>query len=154
LNCGPYEGLGNNPKYPGWYGGKVQFQGKLKALEGPSNEYRITLDTCSIGPSSRFTRRFGSWSFLRVKVPKKVFFAGNENLIAYLKRPFVIWGQIYRACYAKDQNVFFYQTNELFPTGLDPGRLSLLDFLDWHNPLEPNSDQVMTLRIALMKNQS
>ena len=40
-------------------------------------------------------------------------------------------------------NVFFYWTNEVYgKSETIPGRLSLEDFIQWHNPLEFNKGQV------------
>ncbi|KAF8163532.1 RNA dependent RNA polymerase-domain-containing protein [Crassisporium funariophilum] len=146
LSRGPFEGLGNNADNPGWYGGKVEFRGKLQQIDGNSKSYKLQLDSCTLGPSSRNTRRFGSWSFLRVKIPLPIFHQENNNLESFFKQTFVIWGEVFRACYAKERNVFFFRTNEIFPmTGpLIPGRLSLEEFIMWHNPLEHNRYQLMT----------
>lgn len=65
-------------------------------------------------------------------------------------RPFVLNGHVFRSFYGKDNNIFMIETNELVcddkvasPSGQTPnGPLSMLGFLDWHNPLELNSEQV------------
>ncbi|CAA7271027.1 unnamed protein product [Cyclocybe aegerita] len=143
LANGPYEGLGNNPNQPDWYGGKVEFRGRLSQQDGNVG-YKITLESCCLGASSRFTRRFGSWSFLRVKIPTQIFFSHND-LERFFQRSFVIWGKVFRACYAKDDNVFFYWTNEIYPMGKPLlNRMSFHDFIMWHNPLQQNSNQLMT----------
>ncbi|KAF8969583.1 RNA dependent RNA polymerase-domain-containing protein [Flammula alnicola] len=145
LSRGPYEGLGNSNEYPDWYGGKVEFRGRLQSMDGKKKSYKIVLDQCTLGPSSRFARRFGSWSFLRVKIPQQTFHDPKNNLNIFFRKAFIIWGQVFRACYAKGDNIFFYWTNESFPSGPSiPGRLSFEDFISWHNPLEENSAQLMT----------
>lgn len=58
---------------------------------------------------------------------------------------------IYRTFYAKDQNAFLIETNEVVkdgrvvPNPLPPavgGPCSLSQFLEWYNPLALNSEQV------------
>ena len=148
LSLGPYEGLGNNPKFPGWHGGKVVFQGQLLVEDG---KYRIVLDSCSIGGSSRFTRRFGSWSFLRIKLPQSIFFGQKKDFIPFFLRPFIIWGRVFRVFDAKDCKVFLYWTDECVPSGSPiPGRMSFEEFINWHNPLEENKNQVSIKQLALV----
>ena len=143
-----FGGLGNNSDYPGWYGGKIEFRAKLEKLG--AKQYKIVLEDCVLGASCRFTRRFGSWSFLRIKVPLDVFHESENGLGLFFKRPFVLWGRVFKTFYAKDQTVFLFRTNEPCP-GLDsrgsnlPG-LSLQEFLMWHNPLQENSKQVKRYR--------
>ncbi|KAF8912203.1 RNA dependent RNA polymerase-domain-containing protein [Gymnopilus junonius] len=147
---GPYEGLGNNPRYPGWYGGKVRFSARLqlnskKGDKQVKNTFKIILDDCALGTSFRHARRWGSWSFLRVKVPAQAFYDTKIGLDLFFRKKFVIWGYVFRACYAMGDNVFFYWTNDLcgIPRTI-PGRLSLEEFIQWHNPLASNSNQLMT----------
>ncbi|ESK96081.1 hypothetical protein Moror_7426 [Moniliophthora roreri MCA 2997] len=69
--------------------------------------------------------------------------------MSFLLRPFVFCGSVYRAFYEKDKTVFLFRTNEMSvgnsisSTRVVPGRLSLTDFLEFHNPLEPNSKQTV-----------
>lgn len=159
-----YGGIGNNPECPDWYGGKVQFRGRLQTIEdspsllegssskiegspsetkGSRKNFRILLENCSLGPSCRFTRRFGSWSFIRVKVPLHLFHDASNQLDTFFQQAFVIWDHVYRACYAKGDNIFLYWTNERASSPQTiPNRLSFCDFINWHNPIEENSAQV------------
>lgn len=141
-----YAGLGHSPDYPGWYGGKIEFRGKLQK-DDKANSYKIVLERCTLGPSCRFTRRFGSKCFLRIKVPSRILHSNTSGLTQYFRKPFVIWGRVFRAFYAKDDTIFLFRTNEIFskPHILPdhfPG-LSLLQFLEWHNSLEYNRNQTM-----------
>ena len=147
LSRGPYEGLGNSCNYPDWYGGKVSFRGKLVPEEGLSKSYKIRLEACNLGSSCRFSRRFGSWSFLRIKIPESVIHDKNNGLVVFFRKLFVIWGQVFRACYAKGRSVFLFMTNETYPAnqGPIPGRMSFEEFIQWHNPIEENSGQVSKL---------
>lgn len=64
----------------------------------------------------------------------------------FFRRPFIIAGRVFRAFLEKEKNVFFFMTNE----NSDPGlvldtvsqKLSIDDFLNWHNPIELNKNQV------------
>ncbi|KAF9465114.1 RNA dependent RNA polymerase-domain-containing protein [Collybia nuda] len=149
LSRDPFSGLGHSIDNPGWYGGRVEFRGKLhKESKGKYNSYKIVLDRCSLGPSCRFARRFGSSNFLRIKIPAAILHHNDNDLNLFFSKPFVLWGRIFRSFYAKDDTVFLFRTNEIMnaaqivPAGV--AGLSLLQFIDWHNPLEPNSNQTMT----------
>jgi len=143
LKKNPYAGLGNSESFPSWYGGKVIFKGKLSAENGP---YEISLERCALGPSCRFTRRFGSWNFIRIKIPAKVLHKTNNGLDDFFRKPFVLWGNIFRAFYAKDDTVFLFRTNELLESNkIVPdcsAGMSFLEFIEWHNPLLTNQNQV------------
>ena len=103
-------------------------------------------------------RRFGSRRFIRARIQKDALNQKGNLLSEYFRRPFIIGGAVFRAFYAKEQNVFLFRTNERVVTR-DKGVLSvcspstrnarkdfsLMDFLNWHNNLELNSEQVFTL---------
>ncbi|KAF9532775.1 RNA dependent RNA polymerase-domain-containing protein [Crepidotus variabilis] len=147
LKEGENEGIGNNPKRPGWYGGKIEFHAQIQNRNG---EYKIILESPNLGASSRLTRKFGSWSFLRVRVPETIFYGNDRGLIPFFLRPFVIWGRVFRVCDSKRGSVFFYWTHETYASGSilsSPSpkqRKSLEEFISWHNPLEQNSKQLMS----------
>ncbi|KAK7060569.1 hypothetical protein VNI00_001335 [Paramarasmius palmivorus] len=149
-----------------WYGGKIHFRARIKDVASQYRylnldlafaylrmilftskypDFRVTLERAELGPSFRFSRRFGSLFFVRMKLPKKS--KHTQHLIQFLLRPFVICGGVYRAFYEKEKTVFFFRTNEI-PDGetisgtkFVPGGLSISEFLDFHNPLEINSKQ-------------
>jgi RNA-dependent RNA polymerase len=140
-----FAGLGHSADYPDWYGGKIEFRGKLHR-DDEFDSYRITLERCTLGPSCRFSRRFGSKNFLRIKIPSRILHSSHNGLIHYFQKPFIVWGRVFRAFYAKDDTVFLFRTNEIFDApeirpGHYPG-FSLLQFIQWHNPLEFNHNQV------------
>ena len=74
-----------------------------------------------------------------------MFHDSNNNLTLFFKKPFIIWGKVFRACYAKEDNIFLYRTNESYPFGSStiPGRLSFEEFIEWQNPIQHNSRQVV-----------
>ncbi|THU89976.1 hypothetical protein K435DRAFT_276844 [Dendrothele bispora CBS 962.96] len=142
--------IGNNPRFPGWYGGKVDLRGTLE------KDFSIKLERCSLGPSCKLKRRFGSTSFLRVKIPSDLLYRPQRDLVKFFKRPLIFWNSVFRAYYHKDDCVFLYKTNETFGRGSfgkkNKGSLSLYDFIQWMNPLEYNQKQKLckwTSRMAL-----
>lgn len=148
--------LGFNKASDDWYGGKVGFRGKLKktSAKGSSPSFKIVLEKAELGPSNRFARKFGSKSFLRVKVTRECL-SYEKELVSFFKHPFILNGSVFRAFYEKDKNVFLFMTNEVVegseiskvkisPRRFRPDRISLVEFLDWHNPIMENSTQTMT----------
>ncbi|KAF9495388.1 hypothetical protein BDN71DRAFT_1589707 [Pleurotus eryngii] len=126
----------------GCYGGKIILGGKLD-----DSTSSIKLDRAELGSSSRFLRRFGSRQFLRIKIPRKCTIKGGD-LVHFFLRPFVLGSEVFRAFYAKEDNVFLFSCNEIW-NGLHikPAQsqdFSLMDFILWHNPLEVNKSQTMT----------
>jgi len=150
LRRNPFAGLGFSDEHSEWYGGKIAFRGTLKDLEPKSTtaKYQIVLERAELTASSSFTRRFGSKHFLRLKIPKNVLNKKNNQLERFLKRPFILSGFVFRAFFAKDNNVFLVKTNEAVDgseislTKTLPGTMSFLEFLRWYNPFEPNAKQV------------
>lgn len=109
--------------------------------------YKFTLDKPYLGFSNRFTRRFGSGSFLRIRISSDLIYnkRTQADLVALFKRPLVIFTKVFRAFYAKDQSVFYFSTNETYnrPDVVPSERgLSLAQFLAWHNDIVINSSQV------------
>ncbi|KAI0053138.1 hypothetical protein FA95DRAFT_934567 [Auriscalpium vulgare] len=132
-----------------WYGGKAQFSMKISVAD---SNLRLTLDQPELGSSSRFTRRFGSDSVIRVRVGKDALGTKHfSKLEELLLRPFVLGSRVYRFFYAnKERNVFLMATNEKYVGGsramVEQGprtalRMSVFDFLSWHNPLEGKPGQ-------------
>lgn len=145
LRTNPTGGIGNNPDHPGWYGGKVHIRGTVeKSKEGT---LRIKLDRTLLSISSRFTRRFGSTAFIRVKVSPDLKYNEHKDLGEFFRRPLVVWNTVFRALYAKDGTVLFFRVNETFdpndPITIDQNpTMSLWDFIQWANPLGSNQNQV------------
>ncbi|KAK2459332.1 hypothetical protein APHAL10511_008646, partial [Amanita phalloides] len=140
-----YAGLGSHPDYPGWYGGRVAFRGRITKNE--CDGYKIHLERGSLGSSCRFTRRFGSKCFIRIKIPPSIFYSQHNQLITFFKQRFVLWGHVFQACYAKDDNVFLLKVNEMMLVNGSiekTGGFSLEDFVEWFNPLESNKKQPLS----------
>lgn len=106
-------------------------------------------------PSTRFGRRFSSASFLKLTFSKEALEKLRKqpnSLLNYVQRPIIIAGRVFRAYSTRDLNVFYVQTNEVSSdtkklrqwllNDFFPCTLSFLDFINWHNPLEYNQNQV------------
>ncbi|EED84473.1 predicted protein [Postia placenta Mad-698-R] len=168
LRHSPHGGLGCNEKEPylmddPWYGGRVHFTAKvvLSSMmpDDKSELFSLRLDRPVLGSSNLFARRFGSRKFIRVRMSKDIYMgpdkkAREELLMQFFQRPFVINGFVYKAFYAKEQNVFLFQTNEFWdgnricdpkPISLSPlhRELSFIEFINFHNDLTRNKDQTM-----------
>jgi len=134
-----------------WYGGKVQFRATLWNDGPKANEIlRVRLEKPTLGPSNQLTRRFGSKAFFRVKITKGASGVCPNRLLDFFKRPFILCGAVFRAVYSKDDNVFFFKTNEgwdgaaqqVRETSDNTAGMSFLQFINWHNPIETNKNQV------------
>jgi RNA-dependent RNA polymerase len=150
LPSAPYAGLGFSSEKPDWHGGKVIFRGILREIDSSDNQpaYSVFLLPPELGSSCRFARRFGSSAILRIKVSSVLLLKKNNRVVEYFLHPFILSGRVFRAFFAKDNTVFLVQTNETVD-GLKisssmklDGRLSLPEFLQWHNPFEVNQNQV------------
>ncbi|KAL4070840.1 RNA dependent RNA polymerase-domain-containing protein [Scleroderma citrinum] len=142
-------------KPDGWYGGKVHFTASIKLDAGgtkkgaESSNYRIVLNRPELGSSTRFSREFGSHSILRVRVSRQLINKAQSALVKFFSQRFLLCGIVYRVFYAKDNSVFLWATDEScglpqLPRHARPPPLSLMDFLNWHNPILHNQSQSMT----------
>jgi RNA-dependent RNA polymerase len=144
MSVNPDAALGNCPDYSTGYGGKVCFSG---SVDFSGERVKVVLDRCTLTSSCRLCRRFGSSSFLRLKVPLKILHSSGKSLRELFERPFIIWGTVFRSFYAKDATVFLFKTREVYKDAsiqlLDSSQgLTLFEFLDQFNPLNLNSAQV------------
>ncbi|KAI0305318.1 RNA dependent RNA polymerase-domain-containing protein [Multifurca ochricompacta] len=159
---GPSGCLGFTPQLGTWYGGKVVFSIKVQANQHGTLQF--ILDHPVLGPSSRFTRCYGSAWLIRLRVSKEVFSKAilMENLKTILLTPLILNGLVFRFFYAnKEHNAYLMATNEMYDGGLKPqsllshslkGYRSFLDFFSTHNNLESNCNQTIAkwaARIAL-----
>jgi len=145
---GPNACLGFTPELKSWYGGKVTFTMRLQTTK--DGAFHFHLEHPVLGPSSRFTRTYGSAWLVRVRIPKENFLKPelSDKLKTFLVRPFILNGQVYRFFYAnKDHNAYLMATNETYSgTSLVLDRqnrrfVSFLDFYSIHNNLSSNSHQ-------------
>lgn len=130
------------------YGGRVEFVVKV------TESLDLQQQSPQQCPSTRFGRRFGSGSFIKLVLSKEAvekLRRQPDGLLNYAQQPIIIAGKVFRAYSTRDFNVFYVQTNEVSPDtermgGLllresFPQVLSFLDFIKWHNPLEYNQNQ-------------
>lgn len=114
--------------------------------------FHFYLEHPVLGPSSRFTRTYGSAWLVRVRISRDIFSKPDlsENLRTLLVRPFILNGLVFRFFYAnKDHNAYLMATNEpISGTRLQSPLLtgqkhlvSFLDFFSTHNNLRDNSHQ-------------
>jgi RNA-dependent RNA polymerase len=141
--------LTHDPIQGSWFGGKIKMRAQIKAKLVKKSTWMpyVSLQQCEVGTSCRFSRAFGSLSFLYVSISSSARKVSPLQLIAFLKIPFVLWGAVFRVFYASRDGATFFRTDEAYvnrkiQSGFYPSRLSLVQFLSWHNPLELNKDQV------------
>ena len=131
------------------YGGRVEFVVKV------TDSLDLQQQSPQQCPSTRFGRRFGSGSFVKLTFSKEAWEKLKkqpDGLLNYVQRPIIIAGKVFRAYSTRDSNIFYVQTNEV---SSDTERMrqwlskdpfsqapSFLDFIRWHNPLEHNQAQV------------
>lgn len=144
---GPDFCLSGHPDDPTWFGGKVTYRAKLRWTKGA---FEMELDKPELGPSNRFSRKWGSMRFLRVKIGwdlKKL----AHRVVEFFQQPIVLNGRVFRAFDEKDGTVFCFMTNEKMSSGRNPqvevdelalGRMGVLELIEWHNPLRQNKNQV------------
>ena len=145
-----------------WYGGKVHFTAKLVISDKTKGDFKLLLDRPQLDTSNRFMRRFGSRRFIRVRIQKDALYQKGASLLEYFLRPLVIGSAVFRAFFAKEQNVFFVKTNEevqgydgnirlIAPSGPTAnGDMAFMEFIKWHNDLNINKDQVSSTYFNLL----
>ena len=128
-------------------GGKIHFSAALKQISADRKksslaDYKIELNPVELGTSCSFARRYGSRSFLRLKLNRGLIQADAYILLDFLRKPIILCNSVYRAFYGKEQTVFFFKTNERWDAAKAVIRqdetslgLGLKEFLDWHNPM-------------------
>ena len=98
--------------------------------------------------SNRFARFLGSRRMLQVKLPDddKIMRDRSDAIRKFMMSKFVLCGRVFAAFASKDGKVFLMETNEDYERvgdgPSDCGRISVEDFVRWHNPMELNSKQV------------
>ncbi|KAJ7039848.1 RNA dependent RNA polymerase-domain-containing protein [Mycena alexandri] len=148
MSINPNAALGNCAEYPTarGYGGKICFSGNIEI--DASKRVKVVLERCVLTSSCRLYRRFGSSSFLRLRVPMKTLHSGDNGLKDFFRRPFIVFGSVFRAFYAKDGTVFLFKTKETYHNSDNAihdsnNGLSLFEFLEDFNPLKLNADQAL-----------
>jgi RNA-dependent RNA polymerase len=129
-------------------------KGGFTTSKPSSFEFTIVLQKHKTGRSNRVLRRFGSRRVLQVSVPETTIKQSGEALREFFSHKFVLNGRVFEAVCAKDHTVYLLETGDYDPTGsglatLDhisnKGRMSLLEFMQWHNPIDFNNSQASFL---------
>ncbi|CDO77267.1 hypothetical protein BN946_scf184753.g17 [Trametes cinnabarina] len=128
-----------------WYGGKIQQVARLEEQQGT---FRLVLAPMEMRKSTRFARFLGSRRILQISIPQSMRYTRADKLKDFLMNKFVLCGRVFVAFGSKDGKVFLMETNEDFERGRrvlgDEQRMSLEDFIAWHNPMDKNGNQAVS----------
>ena len=130
-----------------WHGGRIQQVGRLVRAQG---RFSIQLEKPEIRRSHRFSRFLGSRRILQVRVADDILYKdklGDEVRRLLYTSKFVLCGRVFLPFHAKEGSMYLLETSqdyERVPRKLDGDhlRISLKDFVQWHNPLNLNQQQV------------
>ncbi|KZT73373.1 hypothetical protein DAEQUDRAFT_721969 [Daedalea quercina L-15889] len=131
---------------PNWYGGKIR---QIASVVETKDGFELHLKAMMKRKSNRFARFLGSRRMIQVKLPDdKIMRKKGEDVRKFMLSKFVLCGRIFVSFAAKDGKVFLMETNEDYErdgnSAVDRGRMSLEDFVRWHNPMETNRGQPVT----------
>ena len=144
-------GLGLQGEWHGkenWHGGRIQQMARLVYKSGAKEPFSLQLLGMQMSRSHRFARFLGSRRMLQVKLPKgKKFQMDLAKLKAWFENKFVLCGRVFVPFATKEETVYMMETDEDYerePSANegDHLRLSLLEFVNWHNPIKLNANQV------------
>ncbi|OSX67200.1 hypothetical protein POSPLADRAFT_1127992 [Postia placenta MAD-698-R-SB12] len=146
----PTRGLGLQGEWQGeanWYGGRIQQVARLvKQDKGAPTPYTVVLEKMLKRKSTRFARFLGSRRVLQVSIPQELMRGAEVSCVRdFLAQRFVLCGRVFVSFATKEHKVFMMETNEDFERVADSRgdqhRISLEQFVDWHNPLALNAWQ-------------
>jgi hypothetical protein len=146
-------GLGTMGDWEGkenWYGGKIQ---QVARIVRAGSSFRLELEKPEIRRSHRFARFLGSRRILQIRVPASLTY--DTEVPKFLESSkFILCGRVFVPFHAKEGSVYLFETNENIdrqtnPSDGDDYRLTLHEFVQWHNPLRLNSKQVNTFSSRL-----
>ena len=140
-------GLGLKGEWKGvrdWYGGRIQQVVRLSKTNGT---FRYRLDQPSMQRSNRFARFLSSRRILQIKLSKELQYAKDSGITEHLGSRFLFCGRVFAPFASKDSSVYMMELNEDVDRGLDyhqgdDTRKTLWEFIEWHNPLSSNMNQV------------
>ncbi|KAJ6457272.1 RNA dependent RNA polymerase-domain-containing protein [Mycena sanguinolenta] len=143
-----------------YYGGRIEYPLRLKKTDDPDRPYEVFMEKPRKGRSFRFARDLGSSSILHLSIPSLLVREEGDNIRNFLAQRFIINGRVYVPIPPKDtSSVYLIQTDQNYERVQesmgwygDRRRLSFDEFLQRHNPPEPNSQQSFakyTARFAL-----
>ncbi|KAG2116227.1 RNA dependent RNA polymerase-domain-containing protein [Suillus cothurnatus] len=141
-------GLGTMGQWEGkdhWYGGKIQ---QVARVVKAGTSFKFELEKPEIRRSHRFARFLGSRRILQVRVPDNLTYdkVGSALREFLISSKFVLCGRVFVPFHAKEGSVYLFETNQNIDRRTKPGdgdshRLTLYQFVKWHNPLWLNSMQ-------------
>lgn len=148
--CGDFEGAKD------WYGGQIQQLGRLVKTE--AGYFKIVLEELEKRRSHRFARYYGSRRFFQVKIPTALLQQsadgnGNEEVKKFLTKKFVLCGRVFIPFHSREEGLYMVETNEDYNRngamwGGDAYRMPFNEFINWHNPIEKNYEQVWEATIS------
>lgn len=107
-----------------------------------------------IGRSNRVARHFSSRRLIQVSVPAASIQRNSEALRDFFAHKFVLNGRVFESVCAKDHTVYLLETTDydavrsnlpVLDHLSNRGRMSLTEFMTWHNPTTFNKSQVCHL---------
>lgn len=145
---GRHRGLGLHGEWKeteDWYGGKIQ---QVARVEEHGGALRLVLAPMEMRKSCRFARFLGSRRLLQVSVPREILSSQAEKLKEFFMQKFVLCGRVFVAFGMKEGKIFLMETKEDYERGApapgDERRMSLEEFVNWHNPLDKNGKQAVS----------
>ncbi|KAH9948208.1 RNA dependent RNA polymerase-domain-containing protein [Amylocystis lapponica] len=132
-----------------WYGGKIQQIARLVKVEDDHTvPFKLRLEKMEKRKSNRFARFLGSRRLLQISIPQKLAFEGPkvmQKLHEFLQQKFVLCGRVFVPFHAKDRKVYLMEVNQDYGRAADlvkdQHRISLHDFVEWHNSVSLNMNQ-------------
>jgi RNA-dependent RNA polymerase len=140
---GDWEGASN------WWGGRIQQILRLaKAPPESDQPYVVSLERLESRRSHRIARYLGSRRINQMRIDTELLNKERGQLHEFLLQRFVLCGRIYRPFASKDGTLYMMETDINYERTTikdfgDQHRISFASFLNWHNPLYPNSNQVV-----------
>ncbi|PIL31184.1 RNA-dependent RNA polymerase [Ganoderma sinense ZZ0214-1] len=134
---------GDFMEQPNWYGGRIQ---QVVRLEEENNgSFRLVLAKMEMRKSCRTARFLGSRRMLQVSIPQNVVNNRGDDLRAFFTQKFILCGRVFVAFLPKDKKIFLMEIPEDYERGRrapgDERRITLTDFIAWHNSMERNGTQ-------------
>lgn len=130
---------------------EVSKKGGFTTNKPKTLEFTLVMQRHKIGRSNRVARHFSSRRLIQVSVPSASIQRNSEALRDFFAHKFVLNGRIFEAVCAKDHTVYLLETADydavrsnlpVLDHLSNQGRMSLAEFMTWHNPTTFNKSQV------------
>lgn len=141
---GEWEGV------PDWYGGRIE---QVAVLSKTNGIFTYCLHEANLKKSTRFARFLGSRRVLKLKLAKELRYGKDTGVDDHLSGSFILCGRLFVPFASKEGSVHMMEVNEDEDRKSDRKqgdntRMSLWDFIAWHNPLLLNQKQVWVPRCS------